>query len=180
MAAAEAAKLFESIGLEPKTAASVASNAKLSAALRGVITEAGQLGGCDKAVGNLLYNMATKVRGAAGRGRAGRARARAAARHVRCAARCHAPTLTQRLLPRAARSSRPTRCRTGSWWRTTCRPARLRHAARRSGCAGAAQRRSPRRPQLRWRSRGGVARCTGAAAAGWRVQLPRLHRRAAR
>ena len=76
MAAAEAAKLFESIGLEPKTAASVASNAKLSAALRGVITEAGQLGGCDKAVGNLLYNMATKVRGAVGRGGAGRARAR--------------------------------------------------------------------------------------------------------
>ena len=76
MAAAEAAKLFESIGLEPKTAASVASNAKLSAALRGVITEAGQLGGCDKAVGNLLYNMATKVRGAVGRGGAWRARAR--------------------------------------------------------------------------------------------------------
>ena len=76
MAAAEAAALFESIGLEPKTAASVASNAKLSAALRGVITEAGQLGGCDKAVGNLLYNMATKARGAATRCGAGRARAR--------------------------------------------------------------------------------------------------------
>ena len=59
--AEESAKLFESIGLEPKTAASVAGNAKLSAALRGVITEAGLLGGCDKSVGNVLYNMATKV-----------------------------------------------------------------------------------------------------------------------
>lgn len=55
--------LFESIGLEPKTAASVTANAKVSAALKEVIQEAGAEKGCDRAVGNLLYMTATKVCG---------------------------------------------------------------------------------------------------------------------
>ena len=62
MAAAEAAALFASCGLEPKTAANVASNAKVSAALREMLADAGVLGGCDKSVGNLLYSAATRVR----------------------------------------------------------------------------------------------------------------------
>lgn len=97
MAAEEAARLFESIGLEPKTAASVAGNGKLSAALREVISEAGLLAGCDKAVGNVLYNMATKARGAGQHERAGRAPARrcGAAAAVRSAL-SHARALTRR------------------------------------------------------------------------------------
>ena len=58
--AAEA--LFTSIGLEPKTAANVATNAKISAVLKEIINEAGLQGGCDKAIGNLLYQMVTKAR----------------------------------------------------------------------------------------------------------------------
>jgi len=53
--------LFVAIGLAPTTAANVSSNAKVSAALRELVAEAGVSGGCDKAVGNLLYNLATRV-----------------------------------------------------------------------------------------------------------------------
>jgi hypothetical protein len=67
MEAAQA--LFVSIGLDPKTAANVSSNAKVSSALRDVIAEAGLLGGCDKAIGNLLYATATKARPACSRSR---------------------------------------------------------------------------------------------------------------
>ncbi len=64
MAAAKEAlaALFESIGLDAKNAANVATNPKVSAALREVIAEAGVQAGCDKAVGNLLYSAATRVR----------------------------------------------------------------------------------------------------------------------
>ena len=59
---AEAAALFESIGLDPKTALNVSRNAKLSAALREVVAEAGAAPGCGKVVGNLLYSAAAKAR----------------------------------------------------------------------------------------------------------------------
>lgn len=61
--AEELKALFESIGLDAKTATQVTQNAKVSAVLKEVITEAGAEKGCDKAVGNLLYMTATKVRG---------------------------------------------------------------------------------------------------------------------
>lgn len=53
--------LFLSIGLDPATAKNATSNAKLSATLSAIITEAGVQGGCDKSIGNLLYQAATKV-----------------------------------------------------------------------------------------------------------------------
>jgi hypothetical protein len=69
MASAEEAKaLFIGCGLDPKTAADITCNAKVSAALREVIAEAGVAAGCDKAVGNLLYATATKARGGRCRG----------------------------------------------------------------------------------------------------------------
>ena len=57
-----AAALFVACGLDPKVAAQVSVNAKVSAALRDVIGEAGVTGGCDKSIGNLLYATATKAR----------------------------------------------------------------------------------------------------------------------
>ena len=53
--------LFLSIGLDPATAKNATTNAKLSATLSAIITEAGVQGGCDKSIGNLLYQAATKV-----------------------------------------------------------------------------------------------------------------------
>jgi len=106
--AEENAKLFESIGLEPKTAANVAGSPKLCAALRGVITEAGLLGGCDKAVGNALYNMATKVRAVAGCDAPARAPARYSAYHPRAlTALCRCFAAACRQFPGNAMVHRP-------------------------------------------------------------------------
>ncbi|KAI5063130.1 hypothetical protein GOP47_0021677 [Adiantum capillus-veneris] len=54
------AQLFLGIGLDERTATSALANAKVTANLTDVIREAGVEGGCDKAVGNLLYMVATK------------------------------------------------------------------------------------------------------------------------
>ena len=148
MAAAEAAALFASCGLEPKTAANVASNAKVSAALREMLADAGVLGGCDKSVGNLLYSAATRVRRRCSCGVAAR-RARLHARN--CALTC----------ARLRRSFPATRWRTASCWRATSCAARSRRVAAARGAAlraggasalaalvsvGARSRRRPPRP----------------------------------
>eukprot|EP01112_Ceratiomyxa_fruticulosa_P017623 TRINITY_DN5529_c0_g2_i1.p1 TRINITY_DN5529_c0_g2~~TRINITY_DN5529_c0_g2_i1.p1 ORF type:complete len:812 (-),score=190.81 TRINITY_DN5529_c0_g2_i1:122-2464(-) len=52
--------LFLSLGLTEKVAVDTNKNAKLSAELLEVIKEAGVGGGCDKIVGNVLYNVAAK------------------------------------------------------------------------------------------------------------------------
>lgn len=61
--AEELKALFESIGLDAKTATEVTANSKVSAVLKEVIAEAGMEKGCDKSIGNLLYMTATKVCG---------------------------------------------------------------------------------------------------------------------
>ncbi|MCO5601875.1 hypothetical protein L7F22_056001 [Adiantum nelumboides] len=54
------AQFFLGIGLDERTATSALANAKVTSNLTDVIREAGVEGGCDKAVGNLLYTVATK------------------------------------------------------------------------------------------------------------------------
>lgn len=51
---------FLRIGLDERTARNTVANNKVTANLNAVIHEAGVLEGCDKAVGNLLYTVATK------------------------------------------------------------------------------------------------------------------------
>ncbi|CAM6111796.1 unnamed protein product [Calypogeia fissa] len=55
-----AKELFLRIGLEEKTAQNAVANAKVTANLTAVISEAGLEGGCDRSIGNLLYSVATK------------------------------------------------------------------------------------------------------------------------
>lgn len=54
------AELFLKIGLDQRTANNALANAKVTSNLYDVIHEAGVQGGCDKAIGNLLYTVATK------------------------------------------------------------------------------------------------------------------------
>uniref|UniRef100_M4E7K4 glutamine--tRNA ligase n=1 Tax=Brassica campestris TaxID=3711 RepID=M4E7K4_BRACM len=56
----ESVKLFLSIGLDEKTAATTINNPKVTANLTAVIHEAGVTDGCDRTTGNLLYTVATK------------------------------------------------------------------------------------------------------------------------
>ncbi|KAH7440393.1 hypothetical protein KP509_04G104900 [Ceratopteris richardii] len=58
--AEDEAKLFLSIGLDQRTATNALANAKVTSNLSAVIHEAEVEGGCDKAIGNLLYMVATK------------------------------------------------------------------------------------------------------------------------
>mmetsp|Transcript_1018 Transcript_1018/g.3575 ORF Transcript_1018/g.3575 Transcript_1018/m.3575 type:complete len:779 (+) Transcript_1018:84-2420(+) len=57
---AETLALFVSIGLEEGVAKNALANAKVSANLVECVKEAGVEGGCEKAVGNLVYSVATK------------------------------------------------------------------------------------------------------------------------
>ena len=86
-ASSAAAALFESCGLDAKTALNVSRNAKLSATLSEVIAEAGAAAGCGKAVGNLLYAVAAKARALTAPPPLAAVRSRAARsfREVRCA-----------------------------------------------------------------------------------------------
>ncbi|XP_058087436.1 glutamine--tRNA ligase isoform X2 [Magnolia sinica] len=52
--------LFLKIGLDERTAQNTLANAKVTASLNAVIGEAAVANGCNKAVGNLLYTVATK------------------------------------------------------------------------------------------------------------------------
>ena len=52
--------LFLSLGLNDKTVADILKNASICKILREVISEAGVDGGCNKEMGNLLYQVATK------------------------------------------------------------------------------------------------------------------------
>ncbi|CAI5464953.1 unnamed protein product [Closterium sp. Yama58-4] len=58
--AKDALEMFLKIGLDEKTAQNAVANAKVTANLVEVIKEASLEGGCDKAIGNLLYTVATK------------------------------------------------------------------------------------------------------------------------
>lgn len=173
--AEENAKLFESIGLEPKTAANVAGSPKLCAALRGVITEAGLLGGCDKAVGNALYNMATKVRGQRELRCSGACACGAARYHLRALTPAPCAAL-RRQFPGNAMVHRPLLAGYVASGKIKARGAlqRLRSAASKglaalaTAFAAAALTAAPRLPL-----------CAGAAAAGGRLPVPRVHRRAA-
>ncbi|KAG2290629.1 hypothetical protein Bca52824_050233 [Brassica carinata] len=51
----ESVKLFLSIGLDEKTAATTINNPKVTANLTAVIHEAGVTNGCDRTTGDLLY-----------------------------------------------------------------------------------------------------------------------------
>eukprot|EP01104_Vermistella_antarctica_P013575 TRINITY_DN4130_c0_g1_i2.p1 TRINITY_DN4130_c0_g1~~TRINITY_DN4130_c0_g1_i2.p1 ORF type:complete len:701 (+),score=232.61 TRINITY_DN4130_c0_g1_i2:88-2103(+) len=55
-----AKELFLSIGLDKKRAIDTLANAELTSTLEAIIKEAGKEGGCDKSVGNLLYEVAVK------------------------------------------------------------------------------------------------------------------------
>lgn len=56
----EALDLFLKIGLDERTAKNTIANNKVTANLKAVIHEAAVTNGCDRAVGNLLYTVATK------------------------------------------------------------------------------------------------------------------------
>lgn len=54
-------EVFKAIGLDPKVAAETINNKKFAATLYQIIEEAGITGGCDKAVGQVFYNLTSKV-----------------------------------------------------------------------------------------------------------------------
>lgn len=56
----ESLDLFLKIGLDEKTAKNTVANNKVTTNLTAVIHEAGVIDGCSKAIGNLLYTVATK------------------------------------------------------------------------------------------------------------------------
>ncbi|EGG13728.1 asparagine-tRNA ligase [Cavenderia fasciculata] len=53
--------LFRSIGLDEKKSKDTVKNPELTATLKAVINEAGVSGGCDKAIGNYVYQLATSA-----------------------------------------------------------------------------------------------------------------------
>jgi hypothetical protein len=61
------AAVFRSLGLADAVVEDLGKNAKLAAKLMEVVEGAGKAGGCDAAMGNLLYAVATRVKEAVAR-----------------------------------------------------------------------------------------------------------------
>ncbi|KYR00516.1 asparagine-tRNA ligase [Tieghemostelium lacteum] len=61
MAESAELKLFLAIGLDNKRAVDTTKNPELTATLKSIISEGGVESGCDKAIGNLLYSLATNA-----------------------------------------------------------------------------------------------------------------------
>jgi ABC-type polysaccharide/polyol phosphate transport system ATPase subunit len=60
---ADMAKLYASIGIDEKSYAITLKNASLQKTMRDVITAAGVAGGCDAAIGKLLFQFAQNAHG---------------------------------------------------------------------------------------------------------------------